>query len=110
MKELRIAFVQPIVDPVREAWFRYMAGDPGNHFRVFALRRRLDHRPGWESRQDAGFEVEFVRSLAITQSRPLQGSGRRKMVMRLIPLGLIWRLWRYRPSVIMVTSATDLLQ
>lgn len=108
--ELRIAFVQPIVDPVREAWFRYLARDPEIHFRVFALRRRLSHRPGWESRQDTGYDVELVRSLAVTQSRQLVSSVERNMGLRLIPLDLIWRLWRYRPNAIVVTNATELLQ
>lgn len=110
MKELRVAFVVPIVDPVREAWFRHLASDPEIHIRVFALRRRLSHRPGWESRQDAGFDVEFVQSVAVTRSRRLAGATERKVVGRLIPLNLMWRLWRYRPTVTVVTNATELLQ
>jgi glycosyltransferase involved in cell wall biosynthesis len=110
MDVLRTAFVQPIVDPVREAWFRRLAENPSIHFRVFALRRQLSHRPGWESRQDSGFDVEIVRSLRITRYRQFKGSEQRNLTVRLVPIDLLWRLWRFRPDVIVMTNATELIQ
>jgi glycosyltransferase involved in cell wall biosynthesis len=110
MRELRTAFVQPIVDPVREAWFRQLVKVPGIALRVFALREQLSHRPGWKSRQDAGFDVEYVRTLLLTRYRRFVGSAERTMGVRLVPLDLLWRLWRFRPDVIVVTNATELMQ
>jgi glycosyltransferase involved in cell wall biosynthesis len=110
MEKLRAAFIQPIVDPVREAWFRQLAEDSRVHFRVFALSARLSHRPGWESRRDAGFEVEIARSLRIARYLRFGDSGGRTLSVRLVPLDLLGRLWRFRPHVIVVTNATEMLQ
>jgi glycosyltransferase involved in cell wall biosynthesis len=110
MKELRTAFIQPIVDPVREAWFRQLAKVPGIAFRVFALRDRFSHRPGWKSRRDAGFDVEYVRSFLLTRYRRFVGTAERTIGVRVVPLDLLWRLWRFRPDVVVVTNATELMQ
>ena len=59
MQRLRAAFVVTIVDPIHEAWFRELATDRTIDFRVFALRDKLSHRPGWQTRHDAGFGVEI---------------------------------------------------
>ena len=105
-----MAFVQPIVDPVMEAWFRKLASYPDVQLRVFALRRRLSHRPGWETRHDVGFDVEIIRSLKISQGFRVAGSIQRDRGIRLVPLDLLAKLWRFRPDVIFVTNATDLIQ
>jgi glycosyltransferase involved in cell wall biosynthesis len=110
MEQLRVAFIQSIVDPVSEAWFRHLARDRRIVFRVFALRRRFSHRPGWESRRDAGYEVDILPSLRITRYLRFEGSTARTFSIRLIPVNLLWKLWRFRPHVIAVSNVTDLIQ
>lgn len=107
---LRVAFVQPIIDPVRDAWFRQLAADARVQLRVFALSRQLAHRPGWESRSDAGYPVEFVLSVRIARPLLLPWRRRAPLTMRIVPLDLVWRVCRYRPHAIVVTNATQLVQ
>ena len=107
---IRAAFVQPIVGPVREAWFRKLAGYPEVEFCVFSLSETLKHRPGWRTPQDAGFCVKQLRSLVIPTPRRFTGNRRSDFARRLVPIDLAWQLLRFRPDIVVATNATELLQ
>ncbi len=110
MQRLRAAFVVTIVDPIHEAWFRELATDRTIDFRVFALRDKLSHRPGWQTRHDAGFGVEIVRSFSMRRHRRLHDTSARDLTIRFVPVDLVPRLWRFRPDVIVVSNVTELVQ
>ncbi len=107
---LKVAFVQPIVGPVRELWFRKLAASQEINFCVFSLSATLSHRPGWHSSQDAGYCVKQLKSLLIPSPRRFSGNTRTDLARRLVPINLLWELFRFRPDVVLTTNATELLQ
>lgn len=109
-KLIKVAFVQPIIGPVREGWFKVLSASEEIEFCVFSLSETLKHRPGWKSQTNAGYQVTQLKSLVIPSIRKFKGSKHKDLARRVLPLNLISKLIKYNPDVIAVTNSTELMQ
>lgn len=109
-KKIKVAFVQPIIGPVREGWFKVLSASEEIKFCVFSLSETLKHRPGWKSQTNSGYQVTQLKSLVIPSIRKFKGSKHKDLARRILPLNLISKLIKYNPDVIAITNSTELMQ
>lgn len=100
----------PIVGPARGAWFPLLSKEADIDLRVFALHDTLSHRPGWKSTVDAPYQVEVLHTLTLSHNRRFYGAQEVDKGAHFVAVDLLKRLFKFKPDVVVVTNAMELLQ
>ena len=105
----RIAIVQPILSPYSIPRFEELAKDETLEIILLIEKSTFSHRPGWNVTDVKGCTVEIIGSHIRKERIENTEQGYVIEGIRAIPYRLPMLLLKYRPHIILVCNATELL-
>ncbi|MBK7673472.1 MAG: glycosyltransferase family 4 protein [Candidatus Accumulibacter sp.] len=106
---LRVCFIQPVQSPYWTERLRVLAQNNNLDLTLLLEREGFAHRPGWQPATIEGVSVRVLGSKVRKTVSKRDDHGYQIHGNRLIPWNLPYWLWRYRPDVLVVCNATQLL-
>jgi len=105
----KVVFVQPVLTPYSIGRFRELAKNDDIEVIVFFERSSFSHRPGWYAQEIERCSVEIINSYV--KKTQVRGLGRGYVIngVRTIPYRLPKLIFRYRPDIVVVCNASELL-
>jgi len=109
MKKLRIAIVQPILSPYTIPRFEKLAKNDELEIILLVEKQTFSHRPGWNMSFVRGCKVEFIDSFIKSDDQENRALGYTVSGIRAVPYRLPLLLMKYKPHIVLVCNATELL-
>jgi len=106
---INITFLLPIQSPYYSRRLERLALYEDLEIILLVERSTFNHRPGWKQEPINGVTVEVLGSQVITSVNKGDDLGYRIQGIRPIPWKLSFVLWRFRPDIIVLCNATQLL-
>ena len=105
----RIVIVQPILSPYSIPRFEELAKDENLEIILLIEKGTFSHRPGWNVTNVKGCTVEIIDSYIRKESLENTEQGYIIDGIRAIPYKLPMLLLKYKPHIVLVCNATELL-
>jgi glycosyltransferase involved in cell wall biosynthesis len=105
----RIAIVQPILSPYSIPRFEELAKNDELEIILLVEKQTFSHRPGWNMSFVKGCKVEFIDSFIKSEDQENRALGYKVSGIRAVPYRLPLLLMKYKPHIVLVCNATELL-
>lgn len=105
----KIVIVQPILSPYSIPRFEELAKNSDLEIILLIEKRFFPHRPGWNASEVKGCQLEIIDSYLIKERIRNKQKGYVTEGLRTIPFKLSSLLAKYKPDIVLVSNATELL-